>query len=105
MHSLADERAARGLTLEQTAVELGLSASSSSWISEIENGKRDASLRLALRIASWSEGRVTAASVNREVAALHGSPSGVEDSATVAPGDGPGAEKEAADFSPTGAAA
>lgn len=105
MLSLADERAARGLTLEQTAIELGLSASSSSWISEIENGKRDASLRLALRIASWSEGRVTAASVNKELAALHGSPSAVEENATVAPDADPGAEKNPAGLSAAGAPA
>lgn len=46
---------------------LGLSRSSKSWLSEIENGKRDASLRLALRIERWSKGKVKAASVCSEL--------------------------------------
>lgn len=46
---------------------LGLSPSSKGWLSEIENGKRDASLRLALRIERWSKGKVKAASVCAEL--------------------------------------
>jgi transcriptional regulator with XRE-family HTH domain len=65
--TLAQHRAARGLSLEQCAVALGLSPSSKGWLSEIENGKRDASLRLALRIEKWSKGKVKAASVCAEL--------------------------------------
>lgn len=64
-------RTERGLTLAQLAVELGLSASSAGWISEIENGKKDASLRLALRIERWSGGRVPAQSVCAELRREH----------------------------------
>lgn len=64
---LAQHRAARNLSLEKCAVELGLSPSSKGWLSEIESGKRSASLRLALRIERWSEGVVTAASVCPEL--------------------------------------
>lgn len=64
---LAHHRAALGLSLEQCAVALGLSPSSKGWLSEIENGKRDASLRLALRIERWSKGKVKAASVCTEL--------------------------------------
>lgn len=72
--SLASYRAELGLTLEQVAVALGLKPSSRGWISEIENGRKDASLRLALRIERWSGGRVTAASVCREMAEHQASP-------------------------------
>lgn len=72
--TFAEYRAHHGLTLEQCAVALGLSPSSQSWLSEIESGKRDASLRLALRIESWTGGQVTAASVCKEVAKLRGGP-------------------------------
>lgn len=68
MSSLKAHRTALGLSLEQTAVALGLRPTSASWLSEIENGRRDASLRLALRIERWSEGKVTAASVCKELA-------------------------------------
>lgn len=61
---LAQYRAERGLSLEQCAVELGLSPTSKGWISEIERGDRPASLRLALRIERWSSGAVKAASLN-----------------------------------------
>lgn len=61
---LATYRAERGLSLEQCALELGLSATSKGWISEIEGGKRPASLRLALRIEKWSRGAVKATSLN-----------------------------------------
>ena len=64
---LAQHRANRKLSLEECAVQLGLSPSSKGWLSEIENGKRDASLRLALRIEKWSKGKVKAASVCREL--------------------------------------
>ena len=84
--SLAYERAARGLTLEQTAVALGLSAKSRGWISEIERGLTDASLRLALRIEKWSEGRVAAASVCRELADHVELPSEPSPSALANPG-------------------
>ncbi|MCA0366784.1 MAG: helix-turn-helix transcriptional regulator [Proteobacteria bacterium] len=60
---LAVFRESMGLTLEQCAVQLGLSRSSKSWLSDIENGIRPASVRLALKIESWSEGKVSAASV------------------------------------------
>lgn len=64
---LATYRAEQGLSLEQCTAHLGLSPSSKSWLSEIENGKRDASLRLALKIERWSGGAVTAASVCAEL--------------------------------------
>lgn len=62
-------RTSRGLSLEQCAVELGLSPTSKSWLSDIENGKRDASLRLALKIEKWTGGKVKAASVCPELRA------------------------------------
>lgn len=65
--TFAEYRSARKLSLEQCAVELGLSPTSKSWLSEIENGHRDASLRLALRIEKWSKGKVKAASVCPEL--------------------------------------
>jgi len=63
----AQHRKALGLSLEQTAVALGLAPTSKGWLSEIENGKRDASLRLALKIERWSEGAVPASSVCAEL--------------------------------------
>ena len=72
---LAHHRAALGLSLEQCAVALGLSPSSKGWLSEIENGKRDASLRLALRIERWSGGAVSATSVCAELRAANDTPS------------------------------
>lgn len=95
MH-LADFRAEQGLTLEQAAVELGLSSSSGSWLSEIENGKRDASLRLALRIQRWSGGKVSAGSVCKELAGHDAPPVG--DGDVVAPPDTHGAGKSVAVF-------
>lgn len=65
--TLAQHRKARGLSLEALAVELGLAPSSKSWLSEIENGRRDASLRLALKVERWSEGKVSAASICGEL--------------------------------------
>ena len=70
--SFASFRAERGITLEQCAIELELSPSSKGWLSEIENGRKDASLRLALRIERWSGGEVTAASVNAEIRGTDG---------------------------------
>lgn len=61
-------RESLGLTLEQCAVQLGLSKSSKSWISDIENNVRPASARLALRIERWSGGVVPAASVCPDLA-------------------------------------
>lgn len=98
--SFASFRAKRGITLEQCAVELKLSPSSKGWLSEIENGRKDASLRLALRIERWSDGAVTAASVNAEIRAtetgtnkpgLHGNETSEEDPTLVAPPVGSGA--------------
>lgn len=63
----ATHRASLGLSLEQCAVALGLSPSSKGWLSEIENGKRPASLRLALRIERWSDGKVPAGSLCAEL--------------------------------------
>lgn len=90
---LADYRAEKGLTLAAMAVELGLKPSCRGWLSEIENGKKDASVRLAVRIERWSGGRVTADSVCAELMRDHagadnfeghGGGSGVDD-ATLAP--------------------
>ncbi|WEK56461.1 MAG: helix-turn-helix transcriptional regulator [Candidatus Brevundimonas phytovorans] len=71
---LAHHRAALGLSLEQCAVALGLSPSSKGWLSEIENGKREASLRLALRIEKWSDGKVAAGSVCSELRVANDQP-------------------------------
>lgn len=68
---LAQHRKDRGLSLEQTAVDLGLAPTSKGWLSEIENGKRDASLRLALKIERWSEGAVPASAVCAELRAAN----------------------------------
>lgn len=105
----ADYRTQRGLTLQQAALELGLSATSAGWLSEIENGKRDASLRLALRIERWSEGQVSAASVCSELRDEPGSqddaPAAMNDGATVPDAPAEGAEKNERNFSRTGEAA
>jgi transcriptional regulator with XRE-family HTH domain len=77
-----------GLTQGQTAIALGLSASSVSWISEIENGRRDASPRLALRIEHWSGGAVKAADVCGELRFDHVTPGltgGASEAAAPAP--------------------
>lgn len=68
---LAQHRKALGLSLEQTAIALGLAPTSKGWLSEIENGKRDASLRLALKIERWSKGAVPASSVCAELRAAN----------------------------------
>lgn len=98
--ALTDHRKALGLTLAQTAAELGLSEKSVGWLSDIENGKRDASLRLALRIEAWSAGKVPAWSVSKELAAHRERLSANGDDAVVAPGADRGAEKSLAVFSP-----
>lgn len=67
----AQHRKALGLSLEQAAVALGLAPTSKGWLSEIENGKRDASLRLALKIERWSSGAVPASSVCAELRAAN----------------------------------
>jgi transcriptional regulator with XRE-family HTH domain len=67
---LATYRKSRGLTQEQCATELGLRPSSKGWISEIESGERDASLRLALTIEKWSGGKVKAATLSPAAAKL-----------------------------------
>lgn len=106
---LAEYRTQLGLTLQQTAVALGLRPTSASWLSEIENGKRDASLRLALRIERWSDGQVSAASVCSELRDEPGShddaPTAVNDLASMPGSPGEGAEKNQRNFSRTGEAA
>lgn len=103
MSLLKQHRTTLGLSLEQAAVELELSPSSASWLSEIENGRRDASLRLALRIERWSGGRVTAGSVCKELAD-HGAVSDVDSGTLDAPVDH-GAEKTNANISRTAVSA
>ncbi len=85
----ADFRRERGLTLAQTCAELELSEKSVGWLSDIESGKRDASLRLALRIQRWSGGAVTAESVCSELRDHRAGPSA--DPSSVAPSDSLGA--------------
>lgn len=60
---LASFRKSRGLSLEECAKELGLSPTSKGWISEIERDRRDASLKLAMKIERWSKGAVKATSI------------------------------------------
>lgn len=67
---LASFRKSRGLSQEQCASELGLAPSSKGWISEIESGARPASLRLALRIETWSQGAVAARTLSPVAAEL-----------------------------------
>lgn len=98
--SLADARAKRDLTLEQLAVLLGLSPKSRGWLSEIERGVTDASIRLALRIEEWSDGEVPAWSVNSELAGHRERSSAKADAQLVAPDADHGAEKSLAVFSP-----
>jgi transcriptional regulator with XRE-family HTH domain len=69
---LASFRKKRELSQEQCAVELGLSPTSASWISDIENGNRKASLKLALKIERWSGGQVQAASLSDIAADVEG---------------------------------
>jgi transcriptional regulator with XRE-family HTH domain len=103
MTPLASYRAERGLTLEQMAVELELSAKSRGWLSEIERGVTDASLRLALRIQRWSGGKVTAGSVCKELAEHDAAP--VADAATLTGSGIEGAEKIDENVSRTAVAA
>jgi transcriptional regulator with XRE-family HTH domain len=71
---LATFRKQRDLSLEECAKELGLSPSSKGWLSEIEAKprKRDASLKLAMKIERWSGGQVKAASVCKIAAEVAG---------------------------------
>jgi transcriptional regulator with XRE-family HTH domain len=90
---LAVHRKRLGLTQAQTAVALGLSASSVGWISEIESGRRQASIRLALKIERWSAGEVPASSVCDELREDH-DPAPSEEERTLASvaADGTGAK-------------
>ncbi len=63
--SLAQYRAHRGVSLEQAALEIGLSRKSRGHLSRIENGA-PASIGLALRIEGWSNGVVPAATIVSE---------------------------------------
>lgn len=91
--TFAEFRIARGWKLTELCVALGLSPSSKGWLSEIENGRRDASVLLAVKIEKLSGGEVPASSL---CAALRGddqgheaAPNGVAPS--VAPDDSSGA--------------
>lgn len=92
MTTLKEHRTSLGLSLEEVAVALGYAATSASWISEIENGKRDASLRLALRIEAWSGGKVSGASVCTELAGHRGG--SLVDAPTLPVDGGHGAEND-----------
>lgn len=59
--SFAAFRQKRGLSQEQVAHELGLKSKGT--VSDIENGRRYAGLRLALQIEQWSGGEVSAATL------------------------------------------
>lgn len=63
---LATYRKSLGLSQEECAHALGVR--SKGYISDIERGDRNASIRLALRIEAWSSGKVAAASVCPELA-------------------------------------
>lgn len=67
---LSEYRESRGLTQPAMAEALGLSAKSKGLICQIEKGVKPASLKLALRIESWSDGKVPAASLCPLVADL-----------------------------------
>jgi len=66
---LASFRKSLGLSQEECATKLGLSATSKGWISEIEayaldtKEGRPASLKLAMKIERWSGGKVKAADI------------------------------------------
>lgn len=66
---LASFRKSLGLSQEECATALGLSATSKGWISEIEAHEqnpetgRPASLKLAMKIERWSGGKVRAADI------------------------------------------
>lgn len=64
----ASYRKSLGLSQEECAHALGVR--SKGYISDVENGARVASLRLALKIEQWSGGRVPAASVCPEAAEI-----------------------------------
>ena len=55
---LGSFRAERRLTLEQAALELGLS--SKGYLADLERGRQSWPLRLALRVEAWSGGEVPA---------------------------------------------
>ena len=61
-------RKSLGLSQEQCARELGVR--SKSYICGIETTRRDASLRLALKIEQWSGGKVPASAVSNEAAQI-----------------------------------
>lgn len=62
--TLADFRKSLGLSQEECAKALGLQ--SKGHISDVENGVKPASLRLALKIEKWSAGRVAAETLSPE---------------------------------------
>lgn len=103
--TLTEFRKSRQLTLAQTAAELGISQKSTGWLSEIENGRREASLRLALRIEAWSKGEVAAGSVNKELAGHRGAFSAETNTVVVAPPPPAGAENSDVNVSRTEAGA
>jgi DNA-binding XRE family transcriptional regulator len=67
-HPLRAFRKRRGLSQQEAAAELELN--SKGYISSIETGSMDCSLRLALRIEQWSGGEVRAADICAEAAKL-----------------------------------
>lgn len=69
---LSTFRKSRGLSQEECAKELGLKPSSKSWISDIENGERKASLKLALKIERWSGGQIAASTISDIAAEVEG---------------------------------
>lgn len=71
---LAAYRSSLGISQEQCALALGLSSSSKSWISDIENNVRPASLHLALKIEQWSKGAVKAAELSAVAAQIAAQP-------------------------------
>lgn len=60
----------KSLKLSQEEVARALGVRSKGLISDIENNRRDASLRLALTIERWSGGKVRASSVSNEAARI-----------------------------------
>lgn len=73
--TFAEYRSSLGLTLAEMAEALGLKPSNKGWLSEIENGLKPASIRLALRIERHSGGRVPAASLCPALSDDHPGPS------------------------------
>lgn len=96
MATLAEYRAEQGLTLAQTCVAIGLKPSNRGWLSEIERGVVDASIRVALKIERWSGGKVAGSSLCSELAE-HEAPKAVDDAVTVAPGVELGALEKSGD--------